>query len=435
MHIFLLGASLAVPWIAFALNTQFHGPVSPALANVLFFLFFIYSIIVLGLLWKESHTTFHSLANFVRAIRNGDYSQRAGTTTSGDPLGALRTEINELADALQQNRLAGTENNFLIRNLIDKLEMPALVLDESHALAMANPAFSRLYGRPPSELAGARTEALGLKETLANPSAPTHWINFPTRSSRYLVHSTEFRQGGRERTLYLFTDLKNPLREEERAAWKKLIRVMGHELNNSLTPIISLTNSLKARIPSSGMNGENAADFGEALDIVSNRATHLGNFVQSYAQLAKLPEPRGENFSLAKLVGAVTNLEGRARIEMADGPDCTVHADPAQIENLLINLVKNAFEAMGEKGRVHIFWKRRATEVAVYVDDEGPGIAGTENLFVPFFSTKPNGNGIGLIFCREIAEANGGSIDLANRPEGGCRATVVLPVGTGAVSD
>jgi two-component system, NtrC family, nitrogen regulation sensor histidine kinase NtrY len=436
IKVFLLGMTLAAPWMAFSIYEHVAKPVSGPLANVLFFLFAIYSLVVLGILWKMTHDTFFTLANLVRAIRNGDYSQRAAESSPGDPLGALKDEINQLADALQQNRLATTENDFLIQNLIDKLEMAVLILDEGHTLAMANPAFSRLYDKPLSELMGLTPDELGLKDTLAGENGPTHWINFPSRGSRYLLHNTEFRQNGRARTLYLFTDLKNPLREEERTAWKRLIRVMGHELNNSLTPIISLTNSLKNRIPASGMNAESAADYGEALDIVSSRATHLSNFVQSYSQLAKLPEPKRESVPLGKLVSRVANLENNSRIVVADDAECSIYADPAQIENLFINVIKNAMEAMGEgQGKVRIGWKRQATEVSVWVDDEGPGLAGTENLFVPFFSTKQNGNGIGLIFCREIAEANGGSIELANRAEGGCRALIVLPLAEPVVSD
>lgn len=436
LKIFLLGASLAAPWIALSVYEHVIKQLPSALANVLFFLFLIYSLVILGLLWKISHDSFYTLANLVRAIRNGDYSQRAAETSLDDPLGALKAEINQLADALQQNRLAKTENNFLIQNLIDKLEMAVLILDEGHVLTMANPSFSRLYDRPLSELIGKTPDELGLKDTLSGDNGPTHWINFPTRSSRYLIHNTEFRQDGRARTLFLFTDLKNPLREEERMAWKRLIRVMGHELNNSLTPIISLTNSLKNRIPSSGMNESNAADYGEALDVVESRATHLGNFVQSYSKLAKLPEPKRESVPLATMLNRVANLENNSRIIVADDAECFIYVDQAQVENLFINVIKNAFEAMGEgPGKVRIGWKRQATEVSIWVDDEGPGLAGTENLFVPFFSTKQNGNGIGLIFCREIAEANGGSIDLKNREEGGCRALIVLPLAVEAVSD
>jgi len=436
LKIFLLGMTLALPWMALSIYEHIFEPVSAPLANVLFFLFFIYSLIVLGSLWKITHSTFYSLANLVRSIRNGDYSQRAANTSLNDPLGSLKEEINQLADALQQNRLTTLENDFLVQHLIDKLEIGVLILDEAHVLAMANPAFSRLYEKPISELAGKTPDELGLKDALSGNSGPTHWINFPKRSSRYLVHHTEFRQDGRARTLFLFTDLKNPLREEERTAWRRLIRVMGHELNNSLTPIISLTSSLKTRIPASGMDEANAADYAEALDIVTSRATHLSNFVQSYSRLAKLPEPKRESIPLSKLFGRVANLENNLRIVVAKDPECFIYADPAQVENLFINLIKNAIEAMGEDpGGIHIGWKRLATEVSIWVDDEGPGLAGMENLFVPFYSTKPNGNGIGLIFCREIAEANGGSIELLNRPEGGCRALIVLPLAAQRVSD
>jgi len=205
---------------------------------------------------------------------------------------------------------------------------------------------------------------------------------------------------------------------------------MGHELNNSLTPVISLAESLSARLEKLGMEGEDKTDFAEALSVIESRAVHLNHFMQDYSRLAKLPEPRREAVPVADLAQRVAQLENDPRLEVAGGPDCVLNVDPAQVENLLINVLKNALEAAGEggAGKVSIGWKRGATEAILWIDDNGPGLSGTENLFVPFYSTKREGSGIGLVLSREIAEANGGNLSLANRPEGGCRATVVLPL-------
>jgi signal transduction histidine kinase len=204
---------------------------------------------------------------------------------------------------------------------------------------------------------------------------------------------------------------------------------MGHELNNSLTPIISLSQSLKNRVPQSGMGEEQAKAFDEALEVIGSRAMHLNHFMQDYSRLAKLPEPRRESVPLTALVQRVVQLENSPRVCVDGDADCLLNVDPAQVENLLINIVKNAVDALdGEKGCVRLSWKRQATEVTVWVDDDGPGLVSRENLFVPFFSTKQGGSGIGLVLSREIAEANGGSVDLSNRTAGGCRATIVLPL-------
>jgi two-component system, NtrC family, nitrogen regulation sensor histidine kinase NtrY len=425
---FCIGVAATVPWIAIVIYEHVVSPLSTPAIQVFFYIFGIYTIFMLGILWKRSHEQFNSLANLVRALRHGDYTQRAKVMDKSDSIGMLNDEINLLADELQQNRLAQMEEVFLLHNLIDKLEMPVVVLDEDYKLSLANPSFGRLFDRPLNEMEGSLVSDLFLRVIVEKETESTHWINFPRRSSRYMIHRTEFRQAGRVSHLILLTDLKNPLREEERSAWKRLIRVMGHELNNSLTPIMSLSQSLKSRVPQSGMNEEKSHAFEEALEVISSRAERLNHFMQEYSRLAKLPEPSREAVSLMPLLQRVSRLEG-ACVHIDGGPDCVLNVDPAQIENMFINVVKNAVEASEQgKGNVAISWRRESTEVTVWVDDNGLGLAGSENLFVPFFSTKQGGSGIGLVLSREIVEANGGSITLANRQEGGCRATIVLPL-------
>jgi two-component system, NtrC family, nitrogen regulation sensor histidine kinase NtrY len=426
---FLIGVAAVFPWVAIILYEHICAPLSTPAIQALAYVLGIYTLIALGLLWKKSHSQFNSLANLVRAIRHGDYTQRAHVSGGRDPVEMLKDEINLLADELQQNRLAQMEDVFLLHNLIDKLEIPVFVLDEKFRLTLANPAFGRLFEKPIADMIGAHVSDLCLRILPERGDESPHWLEFPRRASRYMIHRTEFRQAGRVRHLVLLTDLKNPLREEERTAWKRLIRVMGHELNNSLTPIISLSKSLKNRLPQSGMAEEKAGAFAEALDVVSSRAERLNHFIQDYSRLAKLPDPAREPVPLLALLQRVAKLEGPDLIDIIPGSDCVLNVDPAQVENMLINVVKNAIEATEpDKGKVSIGWKRESTEVTIWIDDCGAGLASNENLFVPFFSTKQGGSGIGLVLSREIAEANGGSIGLVNRPEGGCRATIVLPL-------
>lgn len=429
-RVFFLGVLFALPWIAFTLYVQFVERVPPEAIWLVFFVLFLYSAFLTALLWRSSRDPFFSLANLVSAVRGGDYSQRVITGKGSDPVGVLEHEFNQLIDSLRDNRLARMEDTFLLQNLIDKLDLAIAVFDGEDRLAMANPAFGRLHGRPMSEIAGLPPESLGLAGLLRGESESTHWLDFPARSSRFMVHRTEFRQAGKARTMILLTDLKNPLREEERTAWKRLIRVMGHELNNSLTPVISLADSLKKRLASMDMDEEERRDFEEALSVISSRAMHLNHFMQDYSRLAKLPEPRRETVPVRELLSRVVQLENDARVAVEAGPDCALIVDSAQIENLFINVVKNALDAIGPDaaGSVRISWKRTAMEAVLFVDDNGPGLSGTENLFVPFYSTKREGSGIGLVLSRQIAEANSGSLNLGNRPEGGCRATIVLPL-------
>ncbi len=430
-RVILLGLFFALPWIALSIGEHFLGCMPPEIAGVVYFVLILYSILLALLIRMAARDPFMSLANLVQSLRGGDYSQRIITNgRGGDPVAMLEEEVNLLVDALRGNRLARMEDTFLLQNLIDKLDLAVAVFDGSGRLSMANPAFGRLQDRPISLLVGTSPQELGLAGALKVETESAHWMDFPGRSSRFLVHRTEFRQGGQPRVMILLSDLKNPLREEERTAWKRLIRVMGHELNNSLTPVISLAESLSARLEKLGMEGEDKTDFAEALSVIESRAVHLNHFMQDYSRLAKLPEPRREAVPVADLAQRVAQLENDPRLEVAGGPDCVLNVDPAQVENLLINVLKNALEAAGEggAGKVSIGWKRGATEAILWIDDNGPGLSGTENLFVPFYSTKREGSGIGLVLSREIAEANGGNLSLANRPEGGCRATVVLPL-------
>jgi len=419
---------IALPWVVLAIWELCAGRLSVDAFGIAVALCVCISTTCLYKLCRSIEDLFNTLANIVGALRHGDYTQRirGGGT---DPVGMLMDEINQLADAMQQNRLAQTEEIHLLQNLIDKLDMAAFVLDEESRLTMLNPALSRLLDRPSGEVVGESAESLGLGTPSKRESESTVWMEFPRRSSRFMIHRTDFRQSGKARHLILLTDLRTPLREEERSAWKRLIRVMGHELNNSLTPIISLTRSLKGRIPASGMPAEKAHAFDEALDVISGRAEHLNHFMQDYSRLAKLPEPRREKVSVTALVGRVAKLEDSGALSVEGGPECLLNVDTAQVENVLINVVKNAMEASANaEGHVRIGWTRDATEVTINIDDDGPGIQGTENLFVPFYSTNPGGSGIGLVLSRELAEANGGTISLTNRAEGGCRAKIILPI-------
>jgi signal transduction histidine kinase len=225
-------------------------------------------------------------------------------------------------------------------------------------------------------------------------------------------------------------DLSVPLREEELKAWQRLVRVLGHELNNSLAPIKSIAGSLTAMLKRSPRSPDWEDDMRAGLEIIETRAEGLGRFMQAYARLAKLPQPTLALAEIGPLVRRAAALETRLTIAMKGGPDLTARVDAAQIEQVLINLFKNAVEAALETGGgVHVSWKQRKSFVEILVEDDGPGIANTANLFVPFFTTKPSGSGIGLLLCRQIAENHGGTITLRNREGGatGCAALLRLP--------
>jgi signal transduction histidine kinase len=229
--------------------------------------------------------------------------------------------------------------------------------------------------------------------------------------------------------MLVISDLSRALREEERQAWQRLVRVIGHELNNSLAPIKSIAGSLESLVSREPPPADWKEDMQRGLSVISSRAAALGRFMDAYARLARLPQPKLKSLPLGPLVNRVAGLETRLPVIVVEGPDIVVRADGDQLEQLLINLVRNAVDASLETGgRVMVRWGRSAGQVEILVEDEGHGLSNTSNLFVPFFTTKPGGSGIGLVLSRQIAEAHGGSLTLENRKTGpGCEARLRLP--------
>jgi signal transduction histidine kinase len=230
--------------------------------------------------------------------------------------------------------------------------------------------------------------------------------------------------------LLVMSDLTRPLRAEEVQAWKRLVRVIGHELNNSLTPIMSIAASLRTILDREPPPADWRGDMREGLAVVGGRAESLSRLMSAYAKLARLPEPSLTRVAIAESVRRAASLETRTPVEVQPGPETAIRGDRDQLEQLLINLIRNAADAAAPVGgKVRVRWGTDESHVAIWVEDEGPGIANTANLFVPFFTTKPGGSGIGLALCRQIAEGHNGTVSLDNRPEGcGCVATVRLPV-------
>jgi signal transduction histidine kinase len=244
------------------------------------------------------------------------------------------------------------------------------------------------------------------------------------------------RQEGYPLQLIALSDLSRALREEERAAWKRIIRVLSHEINNSLAPIKSISGSLQSMLGREKLVGELGDDVERGLSVIAGRAEALGRFMASYARLARLPPPEPVDVRVSTLVRGVADLETRLGVEVIGGQDLTVRVDPDQLEQALINLVRNAVDATLESGGagVSIRWITRAGKLHLLVEDRGAGVGDTGNLFVPFYTTKPGGSGIGLVLSRQIAEGHGGTLELENRGDGtGARARLVLPLDVGPV--
>lgn len=371
-----------------------------------------------------------TLSNMLAGLREGDYSIRARRASGYDPLGLAMLEANVLGETLREQRLGALEATALLRRVMEEIDVAIFAFDGEDRLRLVNRAGERLLGQPLERMLGDTAESLNLTRCLEAPAPCTLDLTFQGRLGRWDVRRTTFRQGGVRHQLLVLSDLSRALREEERQAWKRLIRVLSHEINNSLAPIKSMAGSLLSVLGRDPPPADLDEDLRQGLTVISARSESLSRFMASYANLARLPPPTPGPVDVPTWVRRVANLETRMDVEVRSGPDITVEADWDQLDQLLINLVTNGVDAALETGGgVEIGWGQRNGRLEVWVRDEGPGLSDTTNLFVPFFTTRPGGSGIGLALSRQIAEAHGGNLSLENRRDrSGCVARLSIPL-------
>lgn len=370
-----------------------------------------------------------TFANMLAAVREGDYSVRARGAHHEDAFGAMAAEINALSESLRQLRVGGLEATALLHKVVEAIDVAVFAFDESHRLRLVNPVGAQLLAATPERLLGETAEQLELAAMLQGETSRLQEFTFPGGPGRWDIRYTLFRQEGRAHQLLMISDLSQPLRQEERMAWYRLIRVLGHEINNSLAPVMSLAESL-ANLLERPASPDWKEDMIGGLDVIASRASALNRFMASYTRLARLPPPQLGVVRVRELVQAAVRLEQRLAVAIRPGPELSVVADRDQLEQVLINLIRNAVDAVqGREGQVQVGWDIRANWLEIWIADNGPGLAQTANLFVPFFTTKPGGSGIGLVLSRQIAEAHHGRLTLSNRRNlPGCEARLYLPL-------
>ena len=378
--------------------------------------------------WQYRRVVFplYTLSGLLEALRQGDYSLRG---VQGGVLGDAIYDINTLAERLQRERLEFEESSYLLSKTLAALDSAVFVFDDEHRLRLLNPAAQRLLDGSRDRLFGLSAAELGLASLLEGPATRLLAHAFPGYGGRFEIRHAPLRSGGRGGQLLVINDVGRVLREEERIAWQRLLRVLGHEVNNSLAPIQSMAGTLATLAAREPLPEDWREDFRGGLDLIGHRAEALGRFLSSYSKLTRLPPPQLRAVELATLLGKAAKLEQRLPIILEVGEPLVVQADPDQLEQALINLLRNAVEASLPQGGVRLRWARDGERACIEVVDDGPGPPPSDNLFVPFFTTKPGGSGIGLALVRQIAEAHEGGVTLVAREDArGAVARLWLPL-------
>jgi two-component system nitrogen regulation sensor histidine kinase NtrY len=376
--------------------------------------------------YYELKDQFISLANLIEALNIGDFSLRGKAETDQTGHSDLIFQINKLADSLTSARFDFKESQLLLAKVIKQIKVAIIACDENGKITMVNLETELLLGQKESRLIHKNLSDLELSQLEVFKNQSIEKIKVGSHTTRWHIYKGGFRIKGRQHTLYILSDMELLLSQQEQKAWKDLVRVLSHEINNSLAPIISLTSTLDKLISHSEIEDEDKTDIQSGLSIIQDRATSLKNFIQGYRVLTHLPEPKCKPVNLILIIEQLVILL-KYPVKLYLPAELEIQADAAQMEQCLINLLKNAYEAGSSDNVIELRVKVYKKQITINILDNGPGIQNLGNLFVPLFSTKTQGSGIGLSLCKQIIVGHRGQLQLTNRETGGCRVEITLP--------
>ena len=375
-------------------------------------------------LQRRASRPLSTAATLLDALRHGDYAHRARVDGIRGPSAALLSEVNELAEHLERERVRRQETQALLDALIERVDVALLAFDAEQLLVWWNPAARDVLR---SQLRrGVAADSLGALGLLSGPNERSVTLPGPAGPETFELRRGVFLQGGERYHFVLLASAQRVRREEERAAWQRLVRVLGHEVNSTLSPIHSLAGTCLSLLAE---RNDAPPQLERALRAIEHRAQGLAQFIADYARLARLPEPQPSRLRLSACLARLIALDERCPVRLIARSPVEVLADPVLLEQALTNLLKNAIDASLETGgSVSVDWQSSEAEVVLSITDEGAGIANPDNLFVPLFSTKKGGSGVGLVLARNIIEAHGGQLSLTNRARArGAVARITLP--------
>jgi two-component system, NtrC family, nitrogen regulation sensor histidine kinase NtrY len=426
-RVLLLAMAVAVPGTLLALALLWMSDYSLGARITITLVTVLASLLIAVALRAYVIHPLRTVSNLAAALREGDFSVRARGESTSDALGLALLEFNRLGAILRAQRLTALDASALARTVMREINVAVFAFDDEDILRLVNRAGERLINLPSERAIGRSATALGLADCLVGDPERAFEGEFVPGENRWQLRRTTFRQGGRPHQLVVLADLSRALRDEERSAWQRLLRVLGHEINNSLAPIQSLSATLREHVRRTPRANDWEEDLDRGLEVIGGRSAALARFMASYTLLARMPAPARAPVDVAAWVDRIVHMETRVRIDVERGPQLVIDADADQLDQMLINLIRNAADASLETGGgVTVAWSVDESFVDISIRDEGFGLPETANLFVPFFTTKPGGSGIGLVLSRQIAEAHGGSLTLIDGD--GCEARVRLPV-------
>lgn len=361
----------------------------------------------------------------------GDYSMRS-RLQDNQVLNEVSRLLNELAETLSAHKLAAKESQLLLERMIEQMDAMIIATDGQDHIVLANKSAQHFFNLNNIPLNTVHFPSHPIGQRVIACDSEILSLESEGLTGQFLLLKETFLSGGKTHQLYVIRDANRLLMQKERKAWQGLVRVLSHEMNNSLTPIIAISQQVEKKLtePESEQEHEkHLASIKTGIGIIRERASSLSSFISAYGELTHLPEPQKSLCNLKQLVEATLtlcsgfehspepeyspNLE--YRIDIAD--DLQLHIDKKQIEQVFVNVIKNAQEAMAESQikRLNISAEKAANHIKLRFIDTGSGIANSDNLFVPFYTTKPKGSGIGLALCRQIMFNHNGTIDLFNR--------------------